>query len=259
MLMINTNILQGLKPHCKEGETDTSPTFFTIIRDVEPKTECNQDDIEFTLYRVNKDIREVLDGSTFYKKKFTVTSRMEITDEDLYTTKLFGYESDMKILSRCKNCKNCLSDSSNILYCSENYEKFDKDKTIWCPHFSYKYEEIPKNHIEIIETTLQKTIDIDFNNVYEGVDRNNALKYVSVIVNMEEEYESLYRSYSTEYKRNEDNNITGVKISFKNLKTKQSYPHIRVTIIGVPVETIKDELFSFEMIIENITEENTGD
>ena len=194
--MISSNIINELKAHDSLDENDISPNYFFAIKDIEQDNTCNQDNIEFTLYRINKNLNEVIENSLVYKKKLIISGRTEITDDNLIYTKLIGYES---------NIENNKVEESSI-----------------------------KNspNIEIIETKLNKELDIDFTELYQGKYENDELKCTSVIINIEKEYESLYKSYSTKFKRDENKNIYGVKIFFNGLKIKKGYPMVRITIIG---------------------------
>ena len=194
--MISSDIINELKSHEKKDDKDFSPEYFFAIKDIEQSNTCSQDNIEFTLYRINKSLDDVKANSTCYKKKFIISGRTEIGDDDLLYTKLIGYDI---------NLDNKTTESSS--------EK-----------------NIP--NVEIIETKLDKEIDIDFEELYLGKFDNNELKCVSVIINIEKDYESLYKSYSTKFKRDENDNIYGVKIFFNGLKIKKGYPMIRITIIG---------------------------
>ena len=80
--------------------------------------------------------------------------------------------------------------------------------------------------IEMIDIKLEKEVKIEFNKEYKKLPR--------VIVNIDKQYESLYKKISTEYltKEESDTIYTGVIISFDNLKTKKQYPLINITIIG---------------------------
>ena len=188
--MINTNIITGLKPHNQISLSDISSSYFVAIKDIEQKSECNQDCIEFTLCQIYKPLQDLTNEYDNIDKKLTISGSVESDNNGLYYTKLIGYES------RVKNSNDT----------EEEYEE-------------------NSHHIEILETKLSKEIDIDFSEQYsEGIP--------SVIVNIEKKYENLYKEYSTEYKKDENDNYTGVVISFKNLKTKKNYPFIKITIIG---------------------------
>lgn len=94
----------------------------------------------------------------------------------------------------------------------------------------------PLNHyIEIVDVELNKNIDIDFKKEYESKPK--------IIINVEEKYESLYRTYSLTYKEklfeNSENDTieevrkyNGVSIKFNNLKKMKHYPIISIIIIG---------------------------
>ena len=182
--MINKNLLDALKPH-------NNPTYFTVIKDVEQSTECNQDTVELTLHQIhNKDLSEIENETNqITEKSLTISSNLDVDDSGLYRTKLIGYES---------------------------YSKVKRVKP--------QLEGITSHKIEVIQAYLSKEIEIEFNDSYIDIP--------SVIVNIDSEYEMLYRSYSTEFILNDENKYIGVKIIFNNLKTRREYPYIKITIIG---------------------------
>lgn len=188
--MINKNILNELKPHYKTDSTDISPDYFFVIGNVEQKNEgCHDEKITFEMYQINKSLNTILPNE-YLKKNLTITNVVEVEKDKIYP-KIIGFETN-EITS-----KNNISPST----------------------------EYPHSHfIEVIETTLAKTIEIDFNHIYT--------EKPSVIINIDKDYESLYRKYSLDCKKNKDNNFYGVKIFFENLKTKTNYPTIKITIIG---------------------------
>ena len=187
--MINTNIINSLNPHDKINNQDISFPYFIIIESAKEKTECNQDYLELNLIQVNDSITNILNNNdSIFRKKLSITGVLELDENDLYYSKLIGFESENS------------SPQENNTYTNISH------------------------HIEIIETQLNKTINIEFSEKY--------LTMPSIIVNIEKQYESLYRSYSIEYKKNNKEEYIGVNISFNNLKTKNLYPEIKITIIG---------------------------
>lgn len=210
--MINTYIINGLNPHEKINESDMSPEYFMIIKKATQKTECNQDYLEFDLVQVNQKLSDIIDNTSNFNKKLSITGVIEIDDNDLLSTKLIGFESG--------------SDNSQV------------NNPVNTSHY-----------IEVVETQLEKEIEIDFSREYigqkeeittlldeEGQEIEGTKKIEvappSVIVNIDKQYENLYRSYSTEYKKDGQDNYIGVKIYFNNLKSKKNYPMVRINIIG---------------------------
>lgn len=80
------------------------------------------------------------------------------------------------------------------------------------------------HYIEVVDAVLEKSLDITFNQPYI-----NQPKYH---VFVDKKYESLYRDTSQEYIKNKSELYTGIKITFNNLKTRQTYPKISILIIG---------------------------
>lgn len=85
-------------------------------------------------------------------------------------------------------------------------------------------EKQSSHYIEVVNTILQKTVDITFNQPYE----NQPFYYV---IN-DKKYESLYKDTSVTYIQNEEELYSGMQIVFNHLKTRQSYPEIGILIIG---------------------------
>lgn len=81
--------------------------------------------------------------------------------------------------------------------------------------------------IEVIETKLSKEIIINFS---ESLKRDEELP--AVVITIDKEYKKLYSGYDTEFFDDNEGNLSGVKITFNNLKTRNSYPVIRIVIIG---------------------------
>ena len=209
--MINEYLIKGLKAHKNLGGGDASPSYFVVIKDVSQKNECNKDSLEFSLMEVHEDIDSFFENSSVTNKSFTITTNMVLDENDLYSSKLIGFEGR-------ESASNTNTNPINT-----------------------------SHRIEVIETTLEKTIDIEFSKPYKSkkietrqienegniTEENIEISLLpSIIVNIEKEYESLYRKYSTEYKQNEEGDYIGVKITFQNLKTKMKYPTIKITIIG---------------------------
>lgn len=111
---------------------------------------------------------------------------------------------------------------------------------------------LSSHKIELLQTTLSKKIDIEFNEAYDSEP--------AIVVTINKKYETLYRSYSTDFIKNDGGKYIGVTIIFNSLKTKQTYPDIKITIIGDIKETITEEESAEEESTEgeNTGEENTG-
>ena len=197
--MINSNILQGLKPHEKINESDFSPTYFVAIKDIEQTTECNEETIKFRLCQINESLSSIETEYNSIDKVLSISGILDIDDDGLISTRLIGYE----VPKRTKLVEEGFGENSN--------------------------------YIEVIQTPLAKKIDIDFNYTYTGIP--------SVIINIDKQHESLYRTYSCEYKIKTNENETeydGVVIYFNSLKTKNSYPDIKITIIGDAIPEIDE-------------------
>lgn len=175
--------------------------YFFIISEIEqPDSICNQDSIVFTLNKINLPLSYINPKDNTLTKKFTITSNVNLDKNGNYFSKLIGYTNTIN-------------------------EKPPEKEEIF-------------REIEIVQTKLQKEIEIDFVNVYSQIP--------SVIINIDKEYESLYRTYSTEYKKDRDKYI-GVKIIFNNLKTKTKYPDININIIGNIIVSTKFNEFNSEI------------
>lgn len=207
--MINENIIRGLKPHTKINQADVSPNYCMIIEDVEQKEECNQDIVEFTLCQVNKSLQDILNNNIYSRKTLKIIANMDLNDDDFISTKLVGYEG---------------------------VPEEDLEET---PQYT-------NSHLmEVIDVILKKEIDLRFSRVYkkEVTGDNTDLEVnlnkpvlPAVIINIDKKYEKLYTSYSLEYETDGNGDYIGVKITFNGLKSKSSYPNIKIVIIGEPIE-----------------------
>lgn len=210
--MINENLLKSLEPN-------DDPVYFLAIKKIEPFTECNQDTLKITLHQINKNLNTIeASDPNITEKTLTISSNLDIDNEGLYKTKLVGYESYSKKLI-------------------ENNEELNG---------------LSSHKIELLQTTLSKKIDIEFNEAYDSEP--------AIVVTINKKYETLYRSYSTDFIKNDGGKYIGVTIIFNSLKTKQTYPDIKITIIGDIKETITEEENTEEESTEgeNTGEENTG-
>lgn len=141
-----------------------------------------------TDYLVNGENLKVID------KELTVFSNVVLDDNDLYYGQLNGYISKEKI----------------------NELESNKSKTQ------------SSHYIEIIDTVLQKTIDITFNRAYK--------QQPKIYITIDEKFEYLYRNYTISLinngKEGDLKEYLGVKITFNNLKNTNTYPPVGVVIIG---------------------------
>lgn len=116
----------------------------------------------------------------------------------------------------------------------------------------YETNELLSHDISIVKATLANEINIEFENSFE--------EEPIIHITIDKQYESLYRDWSTEFIKDENKKISGVKLVFKSLKTRQAYPNIGVIIIGEKNEDYYDEFqntikMTFT-VLEELTEEN---
>ena len=216
--MLSRNLCEGLKP--KE-----EPNYFVAIYDITQGNDCNQDTINFTFHQINKNLFEVEEDSIVTEKTLTISSNLETDDLGLYKTKLIGYElkKGEKFVD-CTKCIYCIENEDHTKSCNQGRTNFSLTKKIKCSIYSPIIKSISSHYIEMIQIPLSKKIELDFTQPYTDIP--------SVIVNIDKEYELLYRSYSCEYIKNSDDKYVGVSIIFNNLKTRNNYPDIKITIIG---------------------------
>lgn len=205
--MISNKIIGGLKPHYKNNINDTSTEYFMVIKDIEDRSTSPNN----------------------ICKEGIITFTLIQVDDNL--NKYIDADSTTKELT----IKGLLNSDQDNIYSVDllGYERTVQTKID-------AQETFPGTHyIEMIETPLNKEILINFNYSYS--------KIPSVIINIDEKYEGLYKSYSTdyitetgdEYNLNENTQFIGVKITFNNLKVRKSYPLIKITIIG---DSISNEI-----------------
>lgn len=228
--MLNEDLRKGLTPK-------NDPDYFIAIYDISQDNDCNQDSIKFTFHQINKNLFEIEEDSIVTEKTLSISSNLEMDDLGLYKTKLVGYEFKKgERLVDCKKCTYCIENESHVKSCSQERTNFSLTKKIKCSVYSPTAEnDISSHYIEMIQIPLSKRIEIDFTQPYTDIP--------SIIVNIDKEYELLYRSYSCEYIKNSDDKYIGVSIIFNNLKTRSNYPDIKITIIGdsKPIITENDE------------------
>lgn len=210
--MINENILSSIKSH-KERD----PSYVVMIEDIQQKRECNQDSLVFLLHQIdlnkmkmmlndrvtlqddeesiNDFIDKIFSGAKLTSRNFHVMSDLSSDEDGLSYAQLIGYLSD----ERRRNVSDYYYDTTNELTLTHN--------------------------IEILETKLNKIIEIEFNQSYKNKPK--------IIVNIDEEYESLYRSISMDFDSwKSGNDYEGVTLTFNSLKMKNSYPSVSIIIIG---------------------------
>ena len=158
-----------------------------------------------TDYLVNEKEFKVID------KELTVFSNVILDDNDLYYGQLNGYISKEKI----------------------NELESNKSKTE------------SSHYIEVVDTVLQKTIDITFNRAYKQLPK--------IYITIDEKFEYLYRNYSISPVNNEEGEYIGVQITFNNLKNTNTYPPIGVVIIGDEKTEEYDDEGDIKPIYHNLT------
>lgn len=94
--------------------------------------------------------------------------------------------------------------------------------------FSVEYvikNDITTQNIEVIVTPIAKEVEIDFTEPHKEIP--------AIILTVDKKDMNLYTSYTTEFIYDKDiKKYTGVKIAFKNLRRKASYPKVNICILG---------------------------
>lgn len=191
-----------------------------IIGGLKPHNKVNATDTSTTYFMAIKDVEDRSNQDVC--KEGVITFTLVQVNQNL--NNLINTESTTKELT----IKGLLNSDENNIFSVDllGYERAIQTTV-------EEQEEFPNSHyIEMIETSLSREITINFNYAYADMP--------SIIINIDKQYEKLYKSYSTdfimetatEYNPNKETQFTGVKIIFNNLKVKKSYPLIKITVIG---------------------------
>jgi len=208
--MIDERILNEFREH------DTDPHYIVLITDMKNgEPVCNEESVIISTKQIFLSLEEYLQNpdDTTYKtveRDLTLYSNIGLDDNDLYVGELNGYISK-------ENVKYAVPTSNT-------------QSPRW---------------IEVVDTTLQKVVDITYNQKYK--------KQPKIFVNIDNEYEKLYRHISYNPIQNEKEEYIGTQVIFNNLKTKDSYPKIGIVIIGDEKTEKYDEEGNKEPIYHNLT------
>ena len=102
----------------------------------------------------------------------------------------------------------------------------DNEKYTFSIRYSTK-KPLFSHDIENITTQLQSKIELDFEYNY---------KDIPAIILTIDSNDKLYKSYETSFVTNEDNEYSGVVITFNGLKRQRNYGDINITVIGNGVD-----------------------
>ena len=214
--MISENLVSNFKPHKKVDNSDITPEYFFAIKDITDKSDnvCKEGIVTFRLVQINQKLESLFDGYNTIKD-FTIKGKLDADEEGNFSTGIIGYENDVD------------DDVDVNAYASES-------------EFSNTH------YIETVQAPLEKEFFIKFNYEYKEMP--------SVIVNIDANYEHLYRSYSTSFdsyvNQDEQEHFTGVTVTFNNLKIKRKYPDVKITIIGDSIQETEEA--------ENAEDSNSG-
>ena len=208
--MIDERILNEFREH------NTDPHYIVLITDMKNgEPVCNEESVIISTKQIFLSLEEYLQNpdDTTYKtveRDLTLYSNISLDDNDLYVGELNGYISK-------ENVKYAVPTSNT-------------QSPRW---------------IEVVDTTLQKVVDITYNQKYK--------EQPKIFVNIDNEYEKLYRHISYNPIQNEKGEYIGTQVIFNNLKTKDSYPKIGIVIIGDEKTEKYDEEGNKEPIYHNLT------
>lgn len=208
--MIDERILNEFREH------NTDPHYIVLITDMKNgEPVCNEESVIISTKQIFLSLEEYLQNpdDTTYKtveRDLTLYSNINLDDNDLYVGELNGYISK-------ENVKYAVPTSNT-------------QSPRW---------------IEVVDTTLQKVVDITYNQKYK--------EQPKIFVNIDNEYEKLYRHISYNPIQNEKGEYIGTQVIFNNLKTKDSYPKIGIVIIGDEKTEKYDEEGNKEPIYHNLT------
>lgn len=118
---------------------------------------------------------------------------------------------------------------------NKNYTKEENLITVPCENihkgehvFRIDYllnHDITNQNIEVLITPLEKEIEIEFTEPHSYIP--------AVVLTVDKKDLNLYSDYYTEFIKDEETGkYTGLKLMFKNLRRKSSYPEINICILG---------------------------
>lgn len=187
-----------------------------IITDISCSNDsCGQEVLSISTKKILTPFECIIKNYDTSNKTLEVEGQLELNDNKEYYTNLIGFISN------------------------EEYNEIDESTLTEDQVLNNTYRSPSSHSIEEIKTPLSKEIEINFSKEYN--------KQPHVVITIDKQYEDLYRSYSTEFiKNNLDTEYIGVKITFNNLKSKNSYPEIGICIIGDPIESYYDGIIKTE-------------
>lgn len=211
--MINNRLLNEFKSADEKERT-------VIIKDIKCTIDsCGQEVLSIITDQISIPPSSIEKGYDITQKTLEVEGHLDLDDNKEYYTNLVGFVIDGKVI--------------------QGEESIEEEQYI----LNDKYRSPTSHFIEVIRTPLEKKINIEFSKEYSY--------QPNIVITVDEDYESLYSSYSISFIKNSLNEkYTGAVITFNNLKNKFSYPEIGITIIGDPKESYFDGLIKTEEKVE---------
>lgn len=197
--MINKNIAREF-----QSRTNGDSQYLMIVTNVEvPDASCNQESVIFHMLQIPYTVSGntiTFNKNSLYEnnkvKTLTITPELKQDNNDLFYSGLIGFAGQTQ----------------------ETVEE----------------QQSPLSHaIEITDTYLEKEITVMFQGIKIGQNYQNYYNNKpSIIVNIDDEYRSLFKEYTLEWITNINNQYEGVIIHFNNLKSRHHYPIINIIVIG---------------------------
>jgi len=233
--MINERILNEFRQH------NTTPEYIMLITDIRNgEVVCNEESLIISGKQIFTSLDSYLNGIEKVLRKHNIDPlEMEEYFDDLpsedkeiienYLKAITDYlvnGEDLKVIDKELTVfSNVILDDNDLYYGQLNgYLSKEENNQLE----SNKLKTQSSHYIEIVDTVLQKTIDITFNRPYK--------QQPKIYITIDEKYEYLYRNYTiSPIDNGKDGDLKeylGVQITFNNLKNTNTYPPVGVVIIG---------------------------
>lgn len=233
--MINERILNEFRQH------NTTPEYIMLITDIRNgEVVCNEESLIISGKQIFTSLDSYLNGIEKVLRKHNIDPlEMEEYFDDLpsedkeiienYLKAITDYlvnEKEFKVIDKELTVFSNVILDDNDLYYGQLNGYISKEKVNELESNKSKTES--SHYIEVVDTVLQKTIDITFNRPYK--------QQPKIYITIDEKFEYLYRDYTiSPIDNGKDNDLKeylGVQITFNNLKNTNTYPPIGVVIIG---------------------------
>ena len=212
--MINSNILNILKSNLSD------PSYSVIIKNFQQPTFCNKDQILLTVEQINPNLFKIIENQNTYIQLL----ENKLTENNI-SKPSFNRIGINNIVEKTLTIDSVLNfDKTSNMFTSGitgslGHEIVQSTSTTQ----ENTHQDITTQYIESFLCVIESSINLDFDYNYKTLP--------SVIITIDQD-DKIYSSYNLKFTTNNNNEYTGVKITFKNLKRSKKERHINITIIG---------------------------